>query len=232
MSYGFTLFLLNLDHSTCIRYRGLPSRANIRVCAFPACSIGELVVIGFTKLSDLGTSHPHLTFSCIHWRSSVIAVLHTFTSSPLESICKAHATLIRCCLTSHTVFPAHSTKHHSTMASTTGILFAEIEQLLSIHSKLSTQNKESLKIVLDQKMKLLIQCCADPQTSNYDLLEQLIKTKDQLATNNLDVALVESAITRMVKQLSARAKPSNDIDLAVSSFSPIAGSNSQTRVLT
>ena len=103
-------------------------------------------------------------------------------------------------------------------------LFTEIEQLLSIYGKLSTRNKEDFKSVLDQKIKSLGQCCADPQASNYDVLEHLIKTKDQLTTDNLDVSHLESAITKMVKQLSAKAGSGNDIDLVVSSFSPIAGS--------
>lgn len=108
------------------------------------------------------------------------------------------------------------------MASTTDILFSEIKQLLSIYSKLSPQNKESLKVVLDQKMKLLIQCCADPRASNYDRLEQLIKTKDQLITNNLDVAIVESAITRMVEQMSGNARSRDFVDLTVSNFTPVS----------
>ena len=96
-------------------------------------------------------------------------------------------------------------------------LFAELEQVLSIWSKLSAQNKDSFKIVITQKIEALSKCREDPKAP-YDLLEGLVSVKDQLATMGFDVATLEAAISTQVEKLRVRAESRDTIDLTVSSF--------------
>ena len=85
-------------------------------------------------------------------------------------------------------------------------IFTEIEQLLTIWSKLSAQNKNSLKVVIDKKLESLSKCSEDSQAP-YDLLERLIKLKDRLAAIDFGVGTIEAAISAQVEKLRAKAEP-------------------------